>query len=107
MAQVKVSIGGRSYDLACHPGEESHISLLASRVDAKAQQAGQAVTGMNEVRQLLLAALLLADDIEQGASAPPPPAEPAADPEMATAIDRMADRLERLADRLEKAAIAS
>lgn len=108
MAQIKVSIGGRGYDLACHPGEEAHLTLLASRVDEKAKAATQAVGNVTEVRQLLLAALLLADEIEQGAPAAAATPAPSADePAIASAIDRMADRLETLAERLEKATATS
>lgn len=107
MAQVRVSIAGRSYDLACHPGEEQHLTTLAARVDAKAKAAADAGGGMTEVRQLLFAALLLADDIEQGAAGQAS-AEPAdADPGIAPVLDQMALRLEALAGRLEKSGATS
>jgi cell division protein ZapA len=107
MAQVRVSIAGRSYDLACHPGEEQHLTMLAARVDAKAKAAADAGGGMTEVRQLLFAALLLADDIEQGSASQESNASADADPGVASALDQMALRLETLAGRLEKSGAAT
>ena len=35
MPQAMVNIGGRSYRLACNPGEEPHLEGLAKFVDGK------------------------------------------------------------------------
>lgn len=98
MADVTLEIGGRRYDVTCRDGEEPHLRRLAELVDAKAGQARAAVGGVNEVRQLLLAALLLADELleARGGAAPA-----AVDPATADAIERLAARAERLAERLE------
>lgn len=104
MAQVTLSIGGRSYDLGCRAGEEAHFTALAGRVDGKARLAQAAVGGMTEVRQLLLAALLLADDLDQGAPTAPVPSPPVEDPRVAAAIESVAVRLESLAETLENGA---
>lgn len=103
MAQVSLMIGGRRYDLACRDGEEAHFQALAKMVDAKAAEAARAVGGVNESRQLLLAALLLADEMSER-PAPPPPPPPPAPAGLAPAIERLADRLETVAARLEKSA---
>lgn len=103
MPQVMLRVGGRRYDLACRAGEEAHFERLAALVDAKAIEAGRAVGGGNEARQLLLAALLLADDLmEMRAGAAPP-----ADAATADSANALAARIEKLAAALEKDAAAS
>jgi cell division protein ZapA len=98
MAQVLLQIGGRRYDLACRDGEQARLEALAAVVDAKAQQAAQAVGGVNEARQLMLAALLLADELEEARAGRPV----TSDPDLAAALEAIADRIEMLAARLEK-----
>lgn len=100
MAQVALMIGGRRYDLACRDGEEAHFQALGKMVDAKATEAARALGGVNESRQLLLAALLLADEINER-SGPPAPSVPAG---LVPAVEQLADRLEALAARLENSA---
>jgi cell division protein ZapA len=97
MTQVRLSIGGRAYDIACREGEQAHFEALGALVDSKAREVATALGGTNEVRQLLLAALLLADDLKTDA---PPPEDPA----LAPRIDAIAARLESLATALENSA---
>lgn len=99
MADVTLEIGGRRYDVACRDGEEAHLRRLGELLDAKAGQARAAVGGVNEVRQLLLAALLLADELVEARGGAAAPA--AIDPATADAVERLAARAERLAERLE------
>ncbi|MBR2174003.1 cell division protein ZapA [Sphingopyxis sp.] len=61
MADVKLTIAGRPYDLHCEDGQESQLVELAAVVDEKAR----AMPGGTEVRQLLFAALMLADDAQE------------------------------------------
>lgn len=58
MADVKLTIAGRPYDVHCEDGQEQRLIQLAETVDEKAR----AIAGGTEVRQLLFAALMLADD---------------------------------------------
>ncbi len=102
MPNLRLEIGGRHYDIHCEEGEEAHIVSLAARVDAKARDAQVAIGGINEVRQLLFAALMLADEAGNAATAaatpaPPPETAPAIDEE---AIDRVAGRIEALASQI-------
>lgn len=60
MADVKLTIAGRPYDLHCEDGQEAQLLQLAAVVDEKAR----AMPGGTEVRQLLFAALMLADDAQ-------------------------------------------
>lgn len=98
MAEVDLKVGGRSYMIACRDGGEDHLLNLARHVDRKAEEARAAVGGMNEVRQMLFAALLLADEFsEQAAGIPAAPV----DPDLIAALTKMAARVERIADALE------
>lgn len=65
MAEVTLSIGGRSYAVHCGDGEEAHMARLARMVDDKTALARRGAPGLTEVRQLLFAAILLADEIQE------------------------------------------
>ena len=104
MAQVKLSIGGRSYDLACREGEEAHYETLARRIDAKAEDVRGAMGAIGETRLLLLTALLLADEVEnQTPGTRPTPPAPAIDPRLVETMESFAARLESLSGKLENA----
>ncbi|PTQ11649.1 cell division protein ZapA [Sphingomonas oleivorans] len=108
MAQVDLRVAGRHYELSCRDGEEARLRELARIVDAKAVEAARALGGVNEARQLLLAALLLADELsELRSAAANPPAGAYSDHDVADLIDRLAERLETLADGLEGRATTS
>jgi cell division protein ZapA len=64
MADVKLTIAGRPYDVHCADGQEAQLMQLAAIVDAKART----IQGGTEVRQLLFAALMLADEGQEAAS---------------------------------------
>lgn len=61
MADVRLMIAGRSYDVHCADGEEPRLMQLAALVDEKIRS----IPGGTEVRQLLFAALMLADDTQE------------------------------------------
>lgn len=61
MADVKLTIAGRPYDLHCADGQETQLLQLAAVVDERAR----AMPGGTEVRQLLFAALMLADEAQE------------------------------------------
>ncbi|WP_293697138.1 MULTISPECIES: cell division protein ZapA [unclassified Sphingopyxis] len=61
MADVRLMIAGRPYDVHCADGEEAQLLQLAAVVDEKAR----GIQGGTEVRQLLFAALMLADDAQE------------------------------------------
>lgn len=98
MSNVTLSIGGRSYTVACAAGEEEHVAGLGRAIDAKIQSMGAA--GTTESRQLLFAALLLADEVHEAKSATrSAPSGPVVD-------DGQAERLESIAAKLEACALA-
>lgn len=64
MADVRLTIAGRFYDVSTSDGQEQRLTDLAGLVDAKART----VVGTTEVRQLLFAALMLADEAHEASS---------------------------------------
>lgn len=102
MPDVKISIAGREYMVACNPGEEQRLKTLGAMVDASAHEAGGGSGTLNETRTLLFAALLLADKLHDASSA----AETGqANTQADTAMTKSTDALESLADRLENLAL--
>ncbi|WP_299559601.1 cell division protein ZapA [uncultured Sulfitobacter sp.] len=61
MPEVKISIGGRHFDVACQEGEESYLHAAAKMLDDEAQVLADQVGRMPEARMLLMAGLMLAD----------------------------------------------
>lgn len=61
MADVKLNIAGRVYDVHCADGQEQQLLGLASLVDDKVR----GMPGGTETRQLLFAALMLADETQE------------------------------------------
>ena len=114
MSNVTLSIGSRSYTVACAEGEERHVLGLGTLIDSKLAAMGD-MAGQAETRTLLFAALLLADELHEAngarAAAPPetshdapPPAQIAPAqiaPAMVLRLGELATTLENLATRLE------
>ncbi len=92
MSNVNLSIGGRSYTVACAAGEEAHVTSLGRLIDEKVQSIG---TGHNEIRQLLFAALILADELHEARKTAVPSAS--STPDHSAALEAIADRLEKCA----------
>lgn len=61
MADVKLNIAGRVYDVHCADGEEPQLMQLAAVVDEKVRS----MPGGTEIRQLLFASLMLADEAQE------------------------------------------
>lgn len=65
MAQVNVSIGGRTYRLACNPGEEAHLEALALSLEQKIQEMRGAFGEIGDQRLTVMAALTFADSAHE------------------------------------------
>ena len=100
MAEVNLTIAGRSYQVGCRAGEEDNLVAAARMVDAKSREALSGLGTLSESRQLLFASLLLADQLLEK----PGGAAPLIDPELAPRIEALAERIESLARSLEDAA---
>ncbi|MFM2236644.1 MAG: hypothetical protein RL209_678 [Pseudomonadota bacterium] len=103
MPDVKLSIAGRDYFVACNAGEEQRLLELGAMVDATAQQVAGGARGLTETRILLFSALLLADKLHDlGGTVTADKTEPTATMlQSADNLEALASRLENLALRLE------
>lgn len=61
MPEVRISVGGREFEVACQDGEEHFLHSAAGMLDAEAQTLVNQIGRMPENRMLLMAGLLLAD----------------------------------------------
>lgn len=121
MSNVAITVGGRSFTVACAAGEEDHIASLATMIDSKLSMV-DGITTQSESRMLLFAALLLADEVsELRSDRPSPSQEPGASvpsgasesttPELLarlqflSKLESIARRAENLADSLEWASV--
>jgi cell division protein ZapA len=110
VAEVTLTINGRSYTVACDDGQESHLQHLAGHIDRRVGDLIESVGQVGEPRLLVMASLLIADELsdaythiselEAGGSAAAPAA---ADPAAVETLESCASRLEAIADRLEGA----
>jgi cell division protein ZapA len=108
-ATVPITIAGRTYEIACDPGQEAMLSNLSLDVDRRARELLKAVGPVADTKLLVMVALTLADDVKTGAppaAHPPAPAAPVddgSDDRIAAGIDKLAKRIESIADQLQKA----
>ncbi len=61
MPQVEISIGGRTFEVACQDGEEHFLHSAAGMLDNEAQHLATQIGRLPEARMLLMAGLMLAD----------------------------------------------
>ena len=61
MADIKIAIGGREFEVACRDGEEHFLQSAAGMLDNEASALNDALGRMPETRMLLMAGLMLAD----------------------------------------------
>ena len=101
MAEVNLTIAGRSYQVGCRAGEEENLVAAARMVDAKSREALSGLGTLSETRQLLFASLLLADQLLEKPGA----AAAVIDPELAPRIEALAERIESLALSLEESPV--
>ncbi len=120
MPRVSVTVNGRTYEVACEQGQESHVADLAEFLDKRVSEIVGDLGQVGETRLLLMAGLLTADDLAnaydeierlrgalEDASAARDAARDAAGDEVAKAaesiIGETAGRLEDIAAKLENA----
>jgi cell division protein ZapA len=61
MPEVRITIGGREFDVACQEGEEHYLRTAAKMLDEEASVLTSQAGRMPESRMLLMAGLMLAD----------------------------------------------
>ena len=107
MAQINVTVNGRSYTVGCDDGQERHVENLAEYVDKRVRELAESVGQVGEGRLLLLATLLLADELSdlferiETLERPAGRTESAAESATGADIVALTERLETVADRLE------
>lgn len=122
MGTVNISVYGRSYQVACDPGQEEHLRELGFEIDERVRQLSRLAEGASEHMLLLLASLMMADEIRDvkhelkhlraEISRLPRQAEPKPDADtqmrlmemeaaMASTLEEVAQRIERIAEQIE------
>lgn len=100
MAKADIKIRGRSYSVACAPGQEDRLVALSRQLDGRVEKIADAVGNIGEERLLLIAALALLDELDASqrsqAIAAGPDIQRAAE-----ALNDSAARIEALAARIE------
>lgn len=114
MAEVKIFINGRSYDIACDAGQEGRIVDLATYIDQKLQQISRSGSSHNDAHLMVLTALVLADELfdERCSVTSSPKAVRAAPPVAANkdeevavlrVLEQMTKRIEGIASKVQQA----
>ena len=65
MAQVSVTIGGRTYRMACDDGQEDHLIKLARELDEKIARLREAFGEVGDTRLTVMAAITISDDLSE------------------------------------------
>jgi cell division protein ZapA len=63
MSQISLTVHGRSYQVTCDDGQESHLLQLAEHIDGKMAELEGSVGQVGEQRLLFMACLLIADEL--------------------------------------------
>lgn len=124
MADVRISIGSREFEVSCQPGEEHFLRSAARLLDNEATVLIGQIGRLPEARMLLMAGLMLADKTagledqlrameeraelaERVASQPrlgqdrTAAASTAVPPAVVESLSRIASHVEKLADQLD------
>jgi cell division protein ZapA len=103
MSTVTLTIGPKSYAVACADGEEAHIEALGAIIAEKYAKLGTSRAPL-EAQNLLFAALFLADELAEARKRPQvePAAEPASAPD-AEAVEALRAAIVQLEKDLSQA----
>lgn len=63
MAEVNITLNGRSYEIACDAGQEGRVVDLAAYIDQRLQGIARSGGAYNDAHLLVLTALVLADEV--------------------------------------------
>jgi cell division protein ZapA len=109
MAQLNVTVNGRSYQVACEDGEEPHLAKLGAYLDKRVAELAGSVGQIGEARLLVMAGLLVADELADARNAMselrrrPAGLTAEAEDALAAGIEALAARIEHIAAGLEAA----
>ncbi|WP_306118775.1 MULTISPECIES: cell division protein ZapA [unclassified Roseitalea] len=65
MPQVSVIIDGKSYRMACDPGQEDHLSELAARLDRYVAHLKSSFGEIGDLRVTVMAGIMILDELDQ------------------------------------------
>ena len=65
MAEVDITINGRSYRISCKDGEEERIKSLSALINNQVQKLSEKIGQLGEARMILLASLVLLDKSDE------------------------------------------
>lgn len=111
MAEVNITINGRSFSIFCEDGQESRVSELGGYVDSRLKEVASAGAATNEAQLMVLTSLMLSDEIFDlrkdidalGAQTGGGQSNENNDAEVAQAIDELANRIDRISGRIQSA----
>ena len=111
MAQVNLTINGRSFGMECDDGQEQRVQDLGTYVDAKIKNIAEAGAASNENHLLVLTSLMLADEVHELRENLAALGEHVESKEqfdqqelmVSEAIDSLAERIDSIANRIQKA----
>ena len=114
MAEVNVTINGRTFGIACDDGQEQRVLDLGKYVDERLRGISAAGAASNESHLMVLTSIVLADEVfdmaeenkrngKNGASAPLPAISREDEQKFVTALDQLADRIDLIAGNIAKA----
>lgn len=111
MAEVTLTINGRSFGISCDDGQEQRVLNLGHYVDSRIKDISRAGGAANESHLLVLTALMLADEVhdlrdnvsELGGEVQATRGLKQDELFIAQAIDHLADRIDLIAGRMQKA----
>jgi cell division protein ZapA len=111
MAEVSLTINGRTYGISCEDGQQKRVQELGRYVDSKLREISKAGAASTESHLLVLTALMMADEIIDlrdnmavlGGQVEETGAFQQEEAIIIRAIGSLADRIDLIADRLQKA----
>lgn len=108
MAQVSITLRGRSYQIACDDGQEAHLTRLGRYLDERATQLLESTGPVSDSMLLVMVSLLIADELSDAAGELETLREKGngdarvkAEGAVVDAIDSLASRIAGLAEKLE------
>jgi len=106
MAQVAVTINGRSYTVTCENGKEDHVARLADYLNGKVGELTKGLGQVGDTRLLVMAGLLIADELSESLvelnvqrGVGPAPGDPGV---LSSRIETAASKIEAIVARLER-----
>ncbi|MDE0801404.1 MAG: cell division protein ZapA [Rhodospirillaceae bacterium] len=108
MAQVSITLRGRSYQITCDDGQEAHLIRLGGYLDERATQLLESTGPVSDSMLLVMVSLLVADELSDATGELEVlgkrgngNARVEAEDAVVDAIDSLASRIAGLAEKLE------